>query len=91
MTEPLENPVYFGCFVDADHGRNFVTRRLHSRIFLFVNNALTKYSRKIQNTAKSRMFGSELVALIIARKMIVEIRIKLKCLGSLGRASKCIL
>ena len=81
IPEPLVKPVYAECFVDADHGLNVVTRRLHSKIFLFVNNALIKSFSKRQNTVKSSTFGPELVALRISRDMIVEIIIKLKMFG----------
>ena len=30
ILELLGRPVYFGCFIDADHGVNVITRRLHS-------------------------------------------------------------
>ena len=81
MLEPLRKPLYVGCFIDADYSDNFITRRPHSGILLFVNNALIKYFRKRQNTVKSSTFGSELFALRIARETIVEIIIKLKTTG----------
>ena len=81
MPETLGRPVYVGYFVDADHGGNVITRRLHSRILLFINKSLIKSFIKRQNTVKSSTFGSELVELMIARDMIVEIRIKLEMFG----------
>lgn len=81
MPEPLGEPVITSCFVDADHAGNVVTRRSHTGILLFVNNALIKAYSKRQNTVESSTFGSELVAMRIARDMIVELRIKLKCFG----------
>ena len=48
---------------------------------LFINNALIRAFSKRQNTVKSSTFGSELVALRIARDLIVETRIKLKSIG----------
>ena len=81
MPEPLGEPVITSCFVDADHAGNVVTRRSHTGILLFVNNALIKAYSKRQNTVESSTFGSELVALRIARDLIVELRIKLKCFG----------
>ena len=81
MPETLGRPVYVGYFVDADHGGNVITRRLHSRILLFINKSLIKSFIKRQNTVKSSTFGSELVELMIARDMIVEIIINLKCFG----------
>ena len=81
MPEPLGKPVMTSCFVDSDHASNVVTRRSHSGIFIFVNNALIKSFSKRQNTVESSTFGSELVAARIARDMIVELRIKLKLFG----------
>lgn len=81
MPTPLGKPVIISCFVDADHAGNKVTRRSHTGIFLFVNKALIiSYSKK-QNTVESATFGSELVAMRIARDLIVSLRIKLKMFG----------
>ena len=77
----LGRPVYFGCFINVYHGGNVITRRLHSWIFLFVNDALINSFSKLQITVKLSLFGSELVALRIERGMIVKIRIKLKLFG----------
>ena len=71
LPEPLQRPVDVGYFVDVKHGGNLITRLSHSRILLFVNNALTKYFSNLKNTVKSSMFDSELVSLRIARDMIV--------------------
>ena len=68
-------------FVDADHASNVVTRRSHSGIFYFLNNALIKSFSKRQNTVELSTFGSELVALRIARDMAVEMRLKLMSIG----------
>ena len=51
------------------------------RNIVVFNKALIKSFRKRQNTVESRIFGSKLVALRIAREIIVEIRIKLKMFG----------
>ena len=48
IPEPLGKLVYVGCFINADHGRNAITRCSHSGILLFVNNALMKSFRKFQ-------------------------------------------
>ena len=79
IPEPLGRALYVGCFVDAEHCGNVITRRLYSGTLLSVNNALFKSSRMRQNTVQSSTFGSEIVALRIARDMIVDIRIKFKC------------
>ena len=36
IPEPLVNPGYVGCFVDADHCGNVITRRLNSGILHLV-------------------------------------------------------
>ena len=81
IPETLEKPVYVGCFVDGYHGGNVITRRSNSGILLFVNNALIKSFSKRQDKVKLSTFGSELVALRIARDMIMDIRTKFKMFG----------
>lgn len=82
MPEPLGKPVATSTFVDANHASNVVTRRSHSGIFMFVNNALIDQFSKRQNTVESSTYGSELVAMRIARDKIVALRIKLKSIGT---------
>jgi hypothetical protein len=81
MPEPLGNPVVISVFVDADHASNTVTRRSHSGVIVFVNNAPIYTFSKKQNTVEAATFGSELVAMRIARDLIVALRIKLKMFG----------
>ena len=81
MPEPLGRPVHVTCFVDADHAGNLVTRRLHSGILILLQNApILWYSRR-QNTVETSSFGSEFVAMRIAKEMIVAIRYKLRMFG----------
>ena len=78
MPEPLGNMVRITAFMDSDHAGNRVTRRFHSGIFIFVNNALiTTYSKK-QNTVEAATFGAEMVAMRIARDLTVALRIKIR-------------
>ena len=42
MPEPLSDPVLTSTFVDSEHASNFVTRRSHTCILLFVCNGLIK-------------------------------------------------
>ena len=81
MPEPLGRPVIQSTFVDSDHASNVVTRRSHTGIMSFMNNALIKSFSKRQNTVESSTYGSELVALRIARDLIVEQRLKMKSIG----------
>jgi hypothetical protein len=78
---PLGLPVNIACFVDANHAGNVITRRSHTGIILFIQNApLIWYSKK-QNTVESSTFGSELVAMRVARDIIAGLRIKLCLFG----------
>ena len=81
MPVPLGNSVIMSCFVDADHGGNKVTRRSHTGIVILLNNAPISVFSKRQNTCESSTYGSELVAMRIARDQISALRIKLKCFG----------
>ena len=81
MPEPLGKAMKMACFVDSNHAGNVVTRRSHTGIMIFLQNApILPYSKK-QNTVESATFGSELVALRVARDLIVAMRIKLRSFG----------
>ncbi len=58
------------CFVDADHAGNKVTQRSHTGIMIFIQNAPILAFSKCQNTCESSSYGSELVAMCIARDLI---------------------
>ena len=81
MPIPLGNPMNMACFVDADHAGNKVTRRSHTGIIIFLQNAPIQVFSKRQNTCESSSYGSELVAMRIARDLVSAMRIKLKCFG----------
>ena len=81
MPEPLGNAVDITCFVDANHAGNVVTRRSHTGILIFVQNSPILWFSKKQNTVESSSFGSEFVALRIAKEMIVSLRYKLQMFG----------
>ena len=81
MPVPLGNPVQMSCFVDANHAGNKVTRRSHTGIFILLNNTPVIAFSKRQNTCESSTYGSELVAMRIAKDLISALRIKLKCFG----------
>jgi hypothetical protein len=70
MPVPLGNSVIMSCFVDADHAGNKVTRRSHTGIVILLNNAPVIVFSKRQNTCESSTYGSELVAMRIARDQI---------------------
>ena len=81
MPEPLGRPVRITCFVDADHAGNLVTRRSHSGVLIFVQNAPILWFSKRQNTVETSSFGSKFVAMRIAKEMIVALRYKLRMFG----------
>ncbi|MHA7927589.1 MAG: Ty1/Copia family ribonuclease HI, partial [Marinobacter sp.] len=81
MPEPLGNGIDLTCFVDSDHAGNVVTRRSHTGILIFVNNAPIVWYSKRQNTVETSAFGSEFVALRTARDMLVALRYKLRMFG----------
>ncbi len=81
MPVPLGNVIQMSCFVDADHAGNKVTRRSHTGVFILLNNAPVIAFSKRQNTCESSTYGSELVAMRIAKDMVTALRIKLKWFG----------
>ena len=81
MPTPRGNPVTITCFVDANHAGNMVTRRSHTGVIIFLNNAPILWFSKKQNTVESSTFGSEFVAARIATDMIESLRYKLRMFG----------
>jgi hypothetical protein len=81
MPEPRGNPVIISAFVDANHAGNVVTRRSHTGIIIYVQNAPTVWFSKRQNTVEAATFGSEFVALRICKELIVALRYKLRMFG----------
>ena len=56
-------------------------RRYHSGILIYVNNELINVYSKRQNTVESSSFGSEFVALRIAKEMVESLRHKIRTFG----------
>ena len=81
MLTLLGRVVKITSFVDANHAGNIVTRRSHTGIIIFVMNTPIILVSKRQNTVESSTFGSELVALRIAKELIVALRTKLRMFG----------
>jgi hypothetical protein len=81
MPEPRGHPVIISAFVDANHAGNVITRRSHTGILIFVQNAPIIWFSKKQNTVEAATFGSEFVALRICKEMIVALRYKLRMFG----------
>ena len=81
MPEPKGKSVMISCFVEANHAGNVITRRSHTGIIIYVQNAPIIWFSKRQNTVESSCFGSEFVALRTAKDiMLVALRYKLQCL-----------
>jgi len=81
MPEPLGNPVHVLAYVDANHAGNMKTRRSHSGILIYMNQAPIIWYSKRQNTVEASSFGSEYIALRICTEMIDALRYKLRCFG----------
>ena len=81
MPEPRGRSVKMSVFVDADHAGNKVTRRSHTGVLIFLQNALTVWYSKRQNTVESSTFGSEFVVMRIAKDMAIALRYKLRMFG----------
>jgi hypothetical protein len=81
MPSPQGNPVRISMFCDAVHAGNIVTRRSHTGILFFINNAPIHWYSKKQATIETSTFGSEFVALRIGVEMNDGIRYKLRTMG----------
>ena len=81
MPMPRGNPIKISCFVDADHAGDLLTRRSHTGILIFLNNAPVIWYSKKQNTVESSTFGSEFVAMRIACDLLQTLRYKLRMFG----------
>ena len=49
---PRGKPLYVGCYVDADHAGNMLTRGSHTGIIIFSNNSPIIWYSKRQNTVE---------------------------------------
>ena len=78
---PRGKDVRIASYVDADHAGNLVTRRSHTGIIIYLNNAPIIWFSKRQNTVESSSFGSEFVALRISTDLIEALRYKLRMFG----------
>jgi hypothetical protein len=81
MPEPKGKSIQISCFVDANHAGNVITRRSHTGIIIYVQNAPIIWFSKRQNTVEASSFGSEFVALRTAKDMLVALRYKLRMFG----------
>jgi len=79
MPERLGGPVQVLAFVDANHAGNMKTRRSHTGILIYINQAPIIWYSKRQNTVEASSFGSEYIALRICTEMVEALRYKLRC------------
>ena len=77
----MPEPVHALAYVDANHAGNMKTRRSHSGILIYINQAPIVWYSKRQNTVEASSFGSEYIALRIFTEMVEALRYKLKCFG----------
>ena len=75
---PRGKTVYVGCYVDANHEGNILTRQSHTGIIIFINNSPIIWYSKRQKTVDSSRFDSKFIALQIATEMIEGLRYKLR-------------
>ena len=76
--EPLDKSFHITFFVDDNHAGKFVSRRLHTGVFIYVMNTSIIWFWNEQNTVESSTFGSEFVAQCIKRDLIVSLHYKLR-------------
>jgi Reverse transcriptase (RNA-dependent DNA polymerase) len=81
IPRPRGKDVVVSCYCDADHAGCRVTRRSHSGILIFVNNAPVTWYSKRQNTVESSTFGSEFIAMRVAVEQVEGLRYKLRMMG----------
>jgi len=81
MPEPCGEPVHVLAYVDANHAGNMKTRRSHTGILIYMNQAPIIWYSKGQNTVEASSFGLEYIALRICTEMVEGLRYKLRCFG----------
>ncbi|MFO0000808.1 MAG: Ty1/Copia family ribonuclease HI, partial [bacterium] len=68
-------------YVDADHARDKQTRRSHTGLVAYVQNAPVLWLSKRQSTVESSTHGAELVATRVGVEMVEALRYKLRMFG----------
>jgi hypothetical protein len=69
------------CFVDVDHAGCCVTRRSHSGVLIYPNQAPIIWFSNRQNTVESSTLGSEFIAMKQVVKLVEGLRYKLRMMG----------
>ena len=73
MAEPLGKITHTTYFVDANYAGNVVTMPSHTSILIYAMHAPIVWFSKKHNTVDRSTFGSEFVAMSIARDLIVAL------------------
>ena len=81
MPKTRGNLVSTNCFVEVSHAGDKVTRRLMTRILMFVNRAPIIWHSKSQNCVETSMFGSEFTAMNNAVELVAALLYKLRMFG----------
>jgi Reverse transcriptase (RNA-dependent DNA polymerase) len=81
MPKPRGKSIVTRCYVDADHAGCLATRRSHTGVLIFVNEALILWYSKWQDTVETSTFGSEFIALKQSIDLIEGLRYKLRMMG----------
>jgi hypothetical protein len=72
--EPRGQSVSMSCFVDSDHAGCCVTRRSHTGILIYVQNAPIIWYSKRQNIVESSAFSLEFIAMKTAVEQVEALR-----------------
>ena len=68
-------------YVNGNHAGIIKTRRSHTGVLIYINQAPIIWYSKRQNTVEASSFGSEYIALRICTEMVEALRYKLRCFG----------
>jgi len=78
---PHGHAVQINAFVGADHAGNYISRRSHTGILIYLNCAPCIWYSKAQSTVETSTFGAEFVAMRICVEMLEALRYKLRMFG----------
>ena len=81
IPEALDKSVKIICYVDAHHAGNLLNRKLHSGIFIYVNNIPLIWYSKRKNMAETSSFGSVFIVMRIATELVEALIYKIRCFG----------
>ena len=88
MPEPKGKGVNISCFVDAKHAGNVITRRSHTGIIIYVQNAPIIWFPKRQNPVESSSLGVNLMRSVPQKICLSRFDASFECLAC--RSGQCI-